>query len=78
MEVQLHVENMTCHNCSKTLRNALEPAEGVTGVIIKKPQKDIFVEFSPERISLRQILEIIAQKGYKAEIMHAKKLPEPL
>ncbi|MPN18900.1 hypothetical protein SDC9_166265 [bioreactor metagenome] len=78
MEVQLHVENMTCHNCSKTLRNALEPAEGVIGVVIKKPQKNVFVQFNPERISLNQILKIIAQKGYTAEIMHAKKSPEPL
>jgi copper chaperone CopZ len=73
MEIQIHVPNMTCHNCSKVLRGALEPADGINGVVIKKPQKTLFVRFDQERISLNRIVEIIAHKGYAAEIILAKK-----
>lgn len=76
MEVQIYVANMTCHNCSKVLRNALEPLPGVTGVVIKKPQKNLFIHFDPDRVSLNEIVETIAHKGYTAEIQYARKEPE--
>jgi copper chaperone CopZ len=76
VEIQIHVENMTCHNCSKVLRNALEPASGITSVVIKKPQKNLFIHFDTDKITLNRIVEIINGKGYEAEILHAKKEPE--
>jgi copper chaperone CopZ len=76
MEIQIHVENMACHNCTKVLRNALEPAPGITRVVFKKPQKKLFIHFDPNRITLNRIVEIIHEKGYAAEIQHARKEPE--
>jgi copper chaperone CopZ len=73
MEVQIHVENMTCHNCTKILRSALSPIPGVSGITIKKPQRNILVQFDPNIVTLNHLVETINQKGYSAELLHARK-----
>jgi copper chaperone CopZ len=77
MEVTVHVENMTCHNCTKILRSALSPIPGVSDITIKKPQKNILIQFDPNAVTLNQLVETINQKGYSAELQHAKKELEP-
>jgi copper chaperone CopZ len=73
MEVRIHVEDMTCHNCTKILRGALAPIPGVSGVAFKKQQKNILIQFDPETVSLNRIVEAIHMKGYHADVRHAKK-----
>jgi copper chaperone CopZ len=77
MEVQIHAENMTCHNCTKILRSTLSPIPGVSGVTIKKPQRNILVQFDPNIATLNQLVETMNQKGYSAELQRAKKELEP-
>lgn len=73
MEVRVYVENMTCHNCTKILRSALTPIPGVSAVTFKKQQRNILIQFDPKTVSLNQLVKVIGQKGYRAEVRHAKK-----
>lgn len=78
MEAQIYVADITCHNCSKVLRNVLESLPGVIRVVIKKPQKKLYIHFDPAQVTLNEIVETIGHNGYTPEILHVRKEPESL
>jgi Cu+-exporting ATPase len=64
MEKVLKVEGMTCGNCQKHVRNALEKLEGVTGVEVSLEAKTATVQATRD-IPVAEFEKVIADAGYE-------------
>lgn len=67
MDITLTVQGMTCGNCEKAVKNAVNNLAGVSNVAINLENKSVAVSFDENDVSVDQIKEAIEDQGYDVE-----------
>ncbi|UVE51091.1 heavy metal translocating P-type ATPase [Haloferax larsenii] len=62
----LDIRGMSCANCSRTVAESLESLDGVTDATVNFATDEGTVEYDPERVSLAEVYDRIAESGYEA------------
>lgn len=60
----LNIPDITCEHCERTITNALTPIEGIQGVAVDIPAKQVQMEYDPDRVSLEQIKTVLEEEYY--------------
>lgn len=58
------VEGMTCSHCESSIKNAVGALNGVEKVGVDLATKKVTVEFDPEIVNGKAILDAIEDQGY--------------
>jgi len=62
--VHLDVTGMSCANCSATVGDALESLDGVGDAAVNFATDEASVEYDPDAVSLRAVVDAVADAGY--------------
>ena len=62
----LSVLNMSCASCAQTIEGALQKTDGIKSASVNFTTEKAIVEFDQQKISSKQIEEMIEEVGYKA------------
>jgi Cu+-exporting ATPase len=62
--IHLDVIGMSCANCSGTVEDALGARDGVSAVTVNYATDEGTVEYDPEVVSLRELVDAVADAGY--------------
>jgi Cu+-exporting ATPase len=62
--LRIEIGGMTCANCAATVEDAVTALDGVSGAEVNYATDEGTVEFDPERVSLAEIHDAIAEAGY--------------
>lgn len=60
----LNIPDITCEHCERTITNALTPIEGIQGVAVDIPAKQVQMEYDPDHVSLEQIKTVLEEEYY--------------
>lgn len=63
-QTTLDVPDITCDHCERVITNALEPVDGIQGVAVDIPAKQVRVEFDADRVDLDRIKAILDDEYY--------------
>lgn len=66
--VQLDIEGMTCASCVNTIENYVGSLEGVKSVSVNLTTEKAFIEFDPDVIGVRDLIEAVSDIGYQASL----------
>src|SRR6267143_6181537 len=73
---QLHVDGMTCENCVRNAREALENVRGVNSALVTLPNERATVRWEPEASpDVRALITALKQAGYPAHPLVETKVP---
>lgn len=72
MTTTLRVEGMSCQNCARHVREALESVDGVRSVTINLEQGQAQVKWSNDSGAQENLLRASAEAGYPAEVVPEK------
>src|SRR5512141_2348642 len=64
--VMIKIEGMHCHRCQQAIKRALQSFEGVHEVEVDFPSGQASVLYDPNTVTIRQLVDAIAQTGYRA------------
>jgi sulfite exporter TauE/SafE/copper chaperone CopZ len=70
------IKGMHCNSCSQLIENGLKYKEGVGGVSASYSKEEVEIDFNPEKISEKEIKEIIERSGYKVVGDHKEEKEE--
>ena len=65
--VLLNVPDISCEHCERTITQALGPVEGVQGVRVDIPGRQVQVEYDETSIDVDQMKEILQEEDYPVE-----------
>lgn len=65
---KLKIEGMHCTSCAMNIDFDLEDTEGILSVRTSYAASVCEVEFDREKVSEQQIIEVIKETGYKADL----------
>jgi len=65
--VTLQARNISCGHCVMAIKRAVGKLEGVASVEGDPTAKKVLVSYDPEKVSLDQIKQTMAEEGYPAE-----------
>lgn len=60
----IKVEGMSCSHCENSVKKAVGALNGVDKVSVDLANKKVTVEFDPEKVSGKQIIDAIEDQGY--------------
>ena len=63
----LNVPDISCEHCQKTITRALEPVEGVRGVAVDIPAKQVRVEYDESRVDVDRMKAALQEEDYPVE-----------
>lgn len=69
---RLAVEGMTCGGCEAGVELKVRRLEGVEDAKACYERSEALVTYTPDRVTLAQILEAIEELGYSAELVEEK------
>lgn len=58
------VEGMSCSHCENSIKNAVGALNGVNKVAVDLNTKKVTIDFDPEKVTGKAILEAIEDQGY--------------
>ncbi len=61
---QLNVEGMSCSHCENSVKKAVGALSGVDKVSVDLANKKVTVEFDPEKVTGKTIMDTIEDQGY--------------
>jgi len=70
-ELTLKIRGMSCAMCVKSVESAVGALDGVEEIRVNLATESAFLKFDPKKVSLDEIVRLIEDLGYKAE------MPEP-
>jgi len=70
-ELTLKIRGMSCAMCVKSIESAVGTLDGVEEIRVNLATESAFLKFDPKKVSLDEIVRLIEDLGYKAE------MPEP-
>jgi copper chaperone CopZ len=70
--LKLKITGMTCAGCSNHVSNALKDVDGVIDYTVQYPENAATIQYNPEKINPKELIEIIEKTGYKAEVIKEK------
>lgn len=65
--IVLSVPDISCEHCERTIVGALSPVEGVRGVQVDIPAKQVQVEYDDGVVDVQQMKEILQEEDYPVE-----------
>lgn len=71
-EVTLKITDMSCAGCSNHIHTALSKTAGIISDDVKFPGDIATVKYDASKISEKEIIAVIENAGYKAEILTDK------
>jgi copper chaperone len=60
----LKVEGMSCGGCAKSVERALRALEGVTEVQVSLAEKNVVIDYDPQKQSAQTITQVIENSGF--------------
>ncbi len=63
-----NIEGLKCQHCKARVEEGLKKMNGVAMADANVEQKQITIEYDPERISIREIQEAVDDLGYELNI----------
>ena len=60
----LNVPDISCEHCQRTITNALTPVDGIRGVDVDIPSKQVRVDYDESRVSVEQMKEVLQEEDY--------------
>lgn len=67
-KVALAITGMHCASCAMNIDGDLEDTQGVKKAITSYAKQECEVEFDDQKVSLEELLRVIQQTGYQAEV----------
>lgn len=67
------VTGMYCNACETKIQHALKKTEGVTNVTVSLEKGSAVVTYDDARVKPEQIVKVIENEGYKAELQQQQK-----
>jgi len=65
--VALKVPGMTCPACPNTVKKALKRVEGVTGVEVNYPKKEVVVTFDTAKTNEKALVKATSEIGFPSK-----------
>lgn len=62
--VVLHVPDISCAHCERTIREALAPVKGIHGLDVNIPAKEVRVTYDETQVGTDRVKEILMEEGY--------------
>jgi copper chaperone len=62
--VTFNVPNISCEHCQCTIISALTPVDGVRGVAVDIPAKEVRVDYDETRIDIEHLKMILQEEDY--------------
>jgi copper chaperone len=62
--VTFNVPNISCEHCQRTIISALTPVDGVRGVAVDIPAKEVRVDYDETRIDIEHLKMILQEEEY--------------
>ena len=66
-KIVLKITGMHCVSCAVSIETYLKKQKGVKSVIVNYASEKTYIEFNPQKISLKQIQDSIQKLGYKSQ-----------
>lgn len=63
-DIELHVLNMVCEGCAEKIGDALKSVPGVRKVKSKVRQKQVYIQYEPNRVQKEQLEDALEEIGY--------------
>ena len=63
----LNVPDISCEHCQRTITEALQPVDGVQGVNVDIPSKQVTVQYDPSVVDVERFKEILQEEEYPVE-----------
>ncbi len=63
--VILSVPDISCEHCERAITGALTPVEGVRGVNVSIPDKQVRVEYEENAVDVGRMIEVLADEDYQ-------------
>ncbi len=63
----LHVPDISCEHCERTITNALTPVDGVRIVQVDIPTRQVRVEYDEAQVSVEQMKDVLQEEDYPVE-----------
>lgn len=63
-KVILNVPDISCEHCQHAIEGALNKEPGVVSAKVDVPDKKVYLDFDPAKISLDQVKTILDDEGY--------------
>lgn len=60
----LNVPDISCEHCQRTITQALTPVEGVQGVRVDIPARQVTVEYDAAQVSVDTMKEVLQEEDY--------------
>ncbi|NNF21852.1 MAG: HAD-IC family P-type ATPase, partial [Saprospiraceae bacterium] len=67
-KVRLFIPVIHCSSCIWLLENLYKLHGGVIRSEVNFPRKEVFIDFNPSKVSLRELVELMASLGYEPDI----------
>lgn len=67
MKVKLKINGMHCTSCAMSIDGDLEDTKGVKKSNTSYAKQETEVEYDPEKLDEKRIIEVIKKTGYKAD-----------
>ncbi len=61
---EINVEGMSCSHCENSVKKAVGALNGVDKVSVDLANKKVTVEFDPEKVTGKSIVDAIEDQGY--------------
>ena len=65
-QARIYIDGMTCINCQTRIENELKKDPDLTDISVSYETGEASFSYNPDRISLKQITDIINKMGYSA------------
>ena len=65
--VTLNVPDISCEHCERAITGALSPVDGVRGVSVDIPAKQVKVEYDQAQVNVDKMKALLAEEDYPVE-----------
>lgn len=70
-KLTLKIGGMSCNSCARLIEHSLKKENGVVSAEIDFKQSQGAIKFNPEQTQTGQMVKIVKDLGYSAEIINA-------
>jgi copper chaperone len=64
----LNINGMTCMGCVNSIKNVVEKVSGVSGADVSLKNKQVKIQYDPEKTNINQFKEAIVGAGFEINI----------
>lgn len=64
----LNINGMTCMGCVNSIKNVVEKVSGVSGADVSLENKQVKIQYDPEKTNINQFKEAIVGTGFEINI----------